>query len=154
MRRLLLASAVTACLASPAFAIDQAEWNHDASKAQSTIAKLKPHSENIGGGYYKADDIGIYELDLNGDGKKEIFAYTNTSFYCGTAGCNFRVYSPTKSGKLKTVMHVTTGQTIGIGDKSTNGFRDIYLQDPKSGAPIRWEFNGKEYVWADDRNAR
>lgn len=40
----------------------------------------------------------ITELDLDFDGTDEIFAFAYTDWFCGTAGCTPRIYSPDGDG--------------------------------------------------------
>lgn len=46
------------------------------------------------------DNLGIDLYDIDGDGKDEIFVYTNIPGYCGTLGCSFHILKKDK-GEMK-----------------------------------------------------
>lgn len=83
------------------------------------------------------------EIDLNNDGKKEIFVGLNGSYFCGTGGCTALILS--SGGKVITRFTVTEFPII-VRPSKTRGWRDLVMG---SAAPkpamhyVKW--NGKKY---------
>jgi hypothetical protein len=92
----------------------------------------------------KAERTFIFEeIDLNGDGKKEIFVGFRGSYYCGSGGCTALLLS--HKGKLITRFTVTE-YPIVVRPATTKGWRDLLIGS--SGAKpamhiVKW--NGKIY---------
>lgn len=65
------------------------------------------------------------EVDLNGDGKPEVFAYVTDEDFCGSGGCLLYVLSP-QTGGYRVVMRATVSRLpINLLPTSTGGWRDI-----------------------------
>jgi len=82
----------------------------------------------------------IYEYDLSGDGRKEIFVGTTGSYFCGSAGCTIFLLSP--DGKLLTQFTVSA-KPIVISHDRTNGWEDLYIKS--NGQFHVMKFNRESY---------
>jgi hypothetical protein len=96
--------------------------------------------------------IGIGQLDLNEDGKKEVFAYRYFRSRCGSAGCPLSIYRQT-NGHLDVTNELlvvdNTYDSVYILRQKTNGYRDIALGGKSSTGSGNdygvWKWNGKQY---------
>jgi len=148
MKRFIIAAVAIACLSTPAFAAEQAMFKKTGSEAErALVTASKDFADNIKAGVVDPAQIGIATLDVNGDGVKEIFVHDYNSFSCGSAGCATYIYR-NDGGALTTLMYVIAGDTIAVSDNAmnNNGYKDIYIKGG-DGAPIRWTFDGKQYVF-------
>lgn len=82
----------------------------------------------------------IYEYDLNGDGKKEIFVGLNGPYFCGSGGCSVQLLND--KGDAITYFSVTNYPVV-ISNTKTNGWNDLILMS--SGKYHLLKFNGKTY---------
>lgn len=67
----------------------------------------------------------LYRSDLNNDGKKEIFVYLNSPYFCGTGGCTVLLLSP--KGELITKFTVTR-PPIFIEPRFRNGWKILTVK--------------------------
>lgn len=42
--------------------------------------------------------VSVAHVDFNGDGRHDVFAFSDSSYFCGSAGCDPRIYVATKKG--------------------------------------------------------
>ncbi|CAM1345631.1 hypothetical protein [Tenacibaculum amylolyticum] len=63
-------------------------------------------------------------IDLNGDDKKEIFIYLNSTYFCGSGGCSFLLLD--SNFKLITKFTVTQPPIL-VSNDSENGWKKLYL---------------------------
>lgn len=63
-------------------------------------------------------------VDLNGDEKKEIFIYLNSTYFCGSGGCSFLLLD--NDFKLITKFTVTQAPIL-VSNDSENGWKKLYL---------------------------
>ena len=86
--------------------------------------------------YLKKDDLNVmterdrkfqlYELDLNDDGKKEIFVNFSSPYFCGTGGCTVLLLSP----ELKKITNFTVMETpIFAERKLVNGWKMLMTKN-------------------------
>ena len=68
----------------------------------------------------------FYQVDLNGDGDKEIFVRFLTPYFCGTGGCTFFLLD--KHGELITKFTVTRAP-IFVEGKKVNGWSILLVKD-------------------------
>lgn len=80
------------------------------------------------------------EVDLNGDGKNEIFAGPRGSYFCGSGGCTFYLLTP--EGKEITVFTVVD-IPVYVLESTTNGWKDIVMYS--GGGYHVVKFDGKTY---------
>lgn len=69
----------------------------------------------------------FYKVDLNGDGKDEIFVRFLTSYFCGTGGCTFLLLS--SDMKPITVFTVTRAPIFVEHDTKYNGWALLLVKD-------------------------
>ncbi len=68
----------------------------------------------------------ISEIDLNNDGKKEIFINFFTPYFCGSGGCSLALLD----SDLKLINRFTVTRTpITIDSKTENGWKVLWIQD-------------------------
>lgn len=88
-------------------------------------------------------------VDLNDDGREEVFVYPLGSVFCGTGGCNLLLFTGSQSGhSLINEFSISRTPVIVSGQK-TRGWHDIYKLESGGGAPatyVRYEFDGTQYV--------
>ncbi|MBD0825232.1 hypothetical protein [Aestuariibaculum marinum] len=64
----------------------------------------------------------LYQIDLNNDGKNEVFVNFMTSYFCGTGGCTILLLSP----ELKTITRFTVTRTpLWVEPSMKNGWKII-----------------------------
>lgn len=89
------------------------------------------------------------DVDLNGDGRPEVFVYVTDQDYCGSGGCVLLVLSPQKDG-FRVVLHSTvTQRPIRLLPTSTRGWRDVGVTVAGGGIAqphtARLRFDGRRY---------
>ena len=78
----------------------------------------------------------MYEMDLNGDARKEIFVGFNGSYFCGSGGCN--AYLLNDDGSLITTFTVTA-YPIVVGPTATKGWLDLTINSGGAKHLIKWD---------------
>ena len=88
-------------------------------------------------------------MDLNGDGREEVFAYTLGSIFCGTGGCNLLLFTETEEG-LSLVNEFSISRTpVIVSSEKTEGWHDLFRLESGGGVPasyVRHVFDGRKYV--------
>ena len=87
--------------------------------------------------------------DLNGDGMEEVFAYLLGPYFCGTGGCNLRVFTPVPGGYALVGDFPITRTPVVIDAVTTGGWRDFWRLESGGGVPasyVRQAFDGERYV--------
>lgn len=150
MKHAYIAAVMLACMAPQAYAAEQAMFKETGFEAEREMLRNNPVlATEIRTGVVDIHKIGIATLDVNNDGTDEVFVHDYNSYSCGSQGCT--TYVMQKQGtQYLAIMSVIAGDAIAVGDKSShnNGYKDIYIQN-NNGKPVRWSFNGKEYVLND-----
>jgi len=88
-------------------------------------------------------------MDLNGDGREEVFAYTLGSIFCGTGGCNLLLFSPSDDGLALVNNLPITRTPVIVSAERTEGWNDPFRLESGGGAPasyVRHVFDGQTYV--------
>jgi heat shock protein HslJ len=89
-------------------------------------------------------------VDLDGDGRPEVFVYLMGPFFCGTGGCNLLLLRPTPRGGYALVSDFPTSRVpIFVSERRTRGWRDLWRLQSGGGAPatyVRQVFDGRRYV--------
>ncbi|UFH33917.1 hypothetical protein LNP04_09530 [Chryseobacterium sp. C-71] len=71
----------------------------------------------------------LYQIDLNNDGKKEVFINFFTPYFCGSGGCSLVLLD----SNLKLINKFTVTRTpISIDSETENGWKVLWLQDGDS----------------------
>ncbi|HSF19094.1 MAG TPA: META domain-containing protein [Vicinamibacteria bacterium] len=88
-------------------------------------------------------------LDVNGDGRDELFVYLLGSIFCGTGGCNLLLFTETSDG-LSLINNFPISRTpVIVASEKSEGWCDLIRPESGGGAPpsyVRHVFNGTEYV--------
>lgn len=88
-------------------------------------------------------------VDLNGDGRDEVFAYLLGSIFCGTGGCNLMLFTATGNGYSLINEFTTARLPIIVSAEKTKGWKNIIWMKSGGGVPpfyLSHTFNGKRYV--------
>lgn len=68
----------------------------------------------------------LYQIDLNNDGKNELFINFFTPYFCGSGGCSLVLLN----SDLKLINKFTVTRTpITIDSKTKNGWKVLWIQD-------------------------
>jgi heat shock protein HslJ len=95
-------------------------------------------------------------MDLNGDGREEVFAYTLGSIFCGTGGCNLLLFTPTDEGLALVNDFPITRTPVVVSAEKTEGWSDLFRLESGGGAPasyVHHVFDGRAYVEKERRPA-
>ena len=88
-------------------------------------------------------------IDLNGDGRDEVFVYMLGSIFCGTGGCNLMLFTDTGNG-LSLVNNFPISRTpVIVSADRTGGWSNIIRVESGGGAPrsyVTHVFDGERYV--------
>jgi heat shock protein HslJ len=90
-------------------------------------------------------------VDLNGDGREEVFAYPMGSVFCGTGGCTMMLFTPSTSGYRLVSRIPISRPPVVVLEQRSRGWRDFVRLESGGGAPsafVRHRFNGSKYVAA------
>ncbi len=121
------------------------DFRYDGNDADRAlyIAADKDVKEAIDQGVVKAADIGTVRRDLNGDGVDEMMVYVQSSYYCGSLGCRFRIFA-VDGGALKPLSDELVVQpAISYAGTKHNGYEDL-IYDIGNGKPVTWAFDSSE----------
>ncbi len=124
---------------------------------EDALRKASPaYARNVVGTGTGAGRYLYSRMDLNGDGREEVFAYTLGSIFCGTGGCNLLLFTPTDDG-LSLVNNFPISRTpIIVSAERTQGWNDLFRPESGGGAPgsyVRHVFDGETYVEEERRPA-
>src|ERR1700741_3746448 len=119
-----------------------------AGAGDATAGRSDPGSSYIQAGLgttaYKRADV-----DLNGDGRNEVFAYLTDQSYCGSGGCTLLVVSPQARGYRVVLRSTVTQLPISLLPTSTRGWRDIGVSVAGGGINraylARLRYDGRRY---------
>ncbi len=82
----------------------------------------------------------LYEIDLNNDGKNEVFVNFGTSYFCGSGGCALLLLD----ADLKLISKFTVTRTPLYAEKDVvNGYRRLLTKS--EGEWKELDFDGKKY---------
>ena len=91
----------------------------------------------------------VSRIDINGDGRREVFVYMLGSIFCGSGGCNLLLFTETDSG-LSLVNNFPISRTpVIVSPEKSEGWSDLIRPESGGGAPpsfVRHTFNGERYV--------
>ncbi|MGH7849272.1 MAG: META domain-containing protein [Thermodesulfobacteriota bacterium] len=95
----------------------------------------------------------VYDrVDLNGDGKDEVFVYLLGPFFCGTGGCNLMLFTKTQDGYSLINDFPISRLPVIVSAKQNGGWNDIIRLESGGGAPptyVTHIFDGMHYVERD-----
>lgn len=88
-------------------------------------------------------------VDLNGDGREEVFVYLLGSIFCGTGGCNLHLFTDTQNGYSLVNEFPISRLPVIVSAQRTKGWQDLIRLESGGGAKasyVRHTFDGKRYV--------
>lgn len=88
-------------------------------------------------------------VDLNGDGKDEVFVYMLGSYFCGTGGCNLMLFTEGPDGYSLVSNFPISRLPVIVMDEKRNGWNNIAKLESGGGAPatyVTYSYDGKNYV--------
>lgn len=106
---------------------------------------------DIGGASGKARYVYGF-VDLNADGKDEVFVYMLGSIFCGTGGCNLMLFTEGPDGYTLVNDFPISRLPVIVSAKKNKGWYDIIRLESGGGAPATYvthTFDGKKYIEQD-----
>jgi len=88
-------------------------------------------------------------LDLDGDGRDEVFVYLLGSIFCGTGGCNLLLLESAEEGYSLVNDFPISRLPVIVSEQRTEGWNDIFRPESGGGAPptfVKHTFDGERYV--------
>ncbi len=88
-------------------------------------------------------------IDLNGDGRDEVFVYPMGSIFCGTGGCTLFLFTEAGDGLALVDSFPISRTPFIVSVEDTNGWRNLVRRESGGGAPPSWvlhTFDGERYV--------
>jgi len=88
-------------------------------------------------------------VDLNEDGKEEVFVYLLGSVFCGSGGCNLQLFIQEPAGYALLNEFPISRTPVIVSPQKTGGWHDIFKLESGGGAAatqVRYAFDGKQYV--------
>lgn len=131
MKAVALISIASLALVACSPSGESAETGTEAEFSDAELDELIPDDPEIADwirtNYADMGDV-LYasgEVDLDGDGEREVLVYVGGPMLCGTGGCNLVALQRTGQG-LDVLGELSVSQLpIGVFDTSTNGWRDL-----------------------------
>jgi heat shock protein HslJ len=91
-------------------------------------------------------------VDLDGDGRDEVFVYLLGSIFCGTGGCNLLLLKSAEEGYSLVNDFPISRLPVIVSEERTAGWSDIFRRESGGGAPpsiVKHTFDGTRYVERD-----
>lgn len=88
-------------------------------------------------------------VDLNGDGRLEIFAYLLGSIFCGTGGCNLLIFTVGEGGYVLVNNFPISRVPVIVTAERTAGWNNLMRLESGGGAKasyVKHTFDGEKYV--------
>jgi heat shock protein HslJ len=88
-------------------------------------------------------------VDLNEDGREEVFVYLLGSIFCGTGGCNLMLFTQDPDGYSLINNLPISRLPVIVSEDRNNGWNDLFKLESGGGAPssyVRHTFDGNRYV--------
>jgi len=107
--------------------------------------------------YFLADsgleeiNLSVAEADFNNDGRTDVLAFAENSYYCGSGGCGPRLFlGSKKSGFQVADVHYLSSPAANwyLTDRTTNGFRNAFVLGDDTEDNLVWD--GEAYVLVDN----
>jgi heat shock protein HslJ len=104
----------------------------------------------VGAGVGPAPGRYVYSrVDLNGDGRDEVMAYLMGSFFCGTGGCTFQLFTESQDGYALVSEFPVSRTPVIVAPTKTAGWNDLLRLESGGGAEasyVKHVFDGTKYV--------
>jgi heat shock protein HslJ len=88
-------------------------------------------------------------IDLNGDGRHEVFVYVLGSVFCGTGGCTLQLFTEAQDGYALVSEFPVSRTPVIVSADRTGGWKDLFRLESGGGAQssyVRHVFDGKTYT--------
>jgi hypothetical protein len=88
-------------------------------------------------------------VDLNGDGRDEVFVYLLGSIFCGTGGCNLQLFTKGPNGYVLVNDFPISRLPVIVSASRTEGWNDLWRLESGGGVKasyVRHGFDGKQYT--------
>lgn len=138
-----LLAAVIALMAGPALA-EPLEFSAADSPALNIARNLM--TQERGEAFAEGESVSIALVDLDGDGTRDIFAFADSSYFCGSAGCIPRLYRLEASTAKWLELPITSEATINgepamwsVGDPDSSGWRTLEFRNEVVTLVFHWD---------------
>ena len=145
--RTLLAVAL-ALMAGPALA-EPLEFSAEDGPALNIARNLM--TQERGEAFGEGETVSIALVDLDGDGTRDIFAFADSSYFCGSAGCIPRLYRLQASTAKWLELPIVSEATINgepamwsVGETDSSGWRMLEFRNDVVTLQFHWD--GEAYV--------
>lgn len=146
-RSLLLGILVLAT--APAMGAEPLEFSMEAGPALDIARNLM--TEERGEPFNDAETVTIALVDLDGDGTRDIFAFADASYFCGSAGCIPRLYRLEASEAKWLELPLESEAMLNgepamwsVGEADESGWRRLEFRNDVVTLEFHW--NGEAYV--------
>jgi heat shock protein HslJ len=126
---------------------------HDTALEQAILAATPSYTRATLAASGPADTAryALGRVDLNGDGREEVFVYPMGSVFCGTGGCTLMLFTSTAEGYRLVKAVPTSRPPVVVLDRRSQGWHDFVRLQSGGGAPsayVRHRYDGSRYVEA------
>lgn len=108
-------------------------------------------TQERGEAFIEGDVVSVALVDLNGDGTRDIFAFADSSYFCGSAGCIPRLYRLEASTAKWMELPIVSEATINgeppmwsVGEPDSSGWRTLEFRNDLVTLDFHWD--GEAYV--------
>lgn len=144
----ILLTAAFALAATAAFA-EPLEFSSEEGPALNIARNLM--TEERGEAFTEGESVSIALVDLNGDGTRDIFAFADSSYFCGSAGCIPRLYRLEASTAKWLELPIESDAIINgeptmwsVGEPDSSGWRTLSFRNDVVTLEFHW--NDEAYV--------
>lgn len=140
---------ILAGLIAPTLAAEPLEFSSEPGPALNIARTLM--GEERGAAMRDDETMQVALIDLDGDGTRDIFAFADSSYFCGTAGCVPRLYRLERDTGQWHELPIESDTFLNgepsmwsVGEKGPNGWLDLKFTTPD--LKLTFEWNGKAYA--------
>lgn len=143
-----LLTAAFALLATAAIA-EPLEFSSDEGPALNIARNLM--TQERGEAFSEGETVTVALVDLDGDGTRDLFAFADASYFCGSAGCIPRLYRLEASTAKWLELPIVSEATINgepamwtVGEPDSSGWRTLEFRNDVVTLEFHWD--GEAYV--------
>ena len=143
-----LLTAALALTATTAFA-EPLEFSSEDGPALNIARNLM--AQERGEAFTEGETVSIALVDLDGDGTRDLFAFADSSYFCGSAGCIPRLYRLEASTANWLELPIVSEATINgepamwtVGDPDSSGWQTLEFRNDVVTLEFHWD--GEAYV--------
>lgn len=125
------------------------DFSSEDSPALSIARNLM--TQERGEAFAEGDTVSIALVDLDGDGTRDIFAFADSSYFCGSAGCIPRLYRLEASTAKWLELPINSEAMINgeplmwsVGEPDSSGWRTLQFRNEVVTLEFHWD--GEAYV--------